>query len=122
MDNSKNTHFQRKIFATSINLSSTFDTMNRNKLIEILKQIVDEDESVMRKSLLQNTKLMVNMNKVKATIFEINFRGPGSNGLSEVLFIIQFEDALRKLRKTLNNANYQVPHYHTKVLYQKPQL
>ena len=44
-------------------MSSAFDAINRNKLIEILKEIVDKDELIIIKYLLQNTKLMVNMNK-----------------------------------------------------------
>lgn len=45
---------------------------------------------------------MVNMNKVKATIFEINVDKPQRDGLIGVLFIIYFENALRKFQKALN--------------------
>ena len=44
-------------------MSSAFVTIKRNKLIEIIKEIVDEDELIIIKYSLQNTKLMVNMNK-----------------------------------------------------------
>ena len=60
-----------KILVTGIGLSSVFETINLNKLIETLKEIVDKDKLIMIKYLLQNTKLMVNMNKVKAKILKI---------------------------------------------------
>ena len=55
----------------------------------MLKEDVDEDELVMIKYLLQNTKLMVTMNKVKATIFEtmlVHHNGYGPNGVLKSLF------------------------------------
>ena len=54
---------KEKTLVTGIEMSSAFDAINRNKLIEILKEIVDEDELIIIKYLVQNTKLMVNMNK-----------------------------------------------------------
>ena len=54
---------KENILVTGIEMSSAFDAINRNKLIEILKEIVDKDELIIIKYLLQNTKLMVNMNK-----------------------------------------------------------
>lgn len=48
MDNSKNANSKgKKIFLTGIYLSLVFDKINSNKLIEIVKEIIDEDELVM---------------------------------------------------------------------------
>ena len=44
-----------KILVTGIDLRSAFDTINRNKLIEIIKEIVDEHELIIIKYSLQNT-------------------------------------------------------------------
>ena len=90
------------ILVTGIDLSSAFDTIDRNKLIDILKDIVDEDELAMIKYLLKNTSLMINMKGVKATIFDTNIGSPQGDGISGVLFIVYFEHTLRKLRKSLN--------------------
>lgn len=50
MDNSKNANSKRKkIFLTGIYLSLVFDKISSNILIEIVKEIIDEDELVMIK-------------------------------------------------------------------------
>lgn len=50
MDNSKNANSKgKKIFLTGIYLSLVFDKISSNILIEIVKEIIDEDELVMIK-------------------------------------------------------------------------
>ena len=63
--------------------------------MKILKEIVDEDELIVIKYLLHNTKLMVLINKGKVTVFETNVGSPPGHGFSRVLFIIYFESILR---------------------------
>ena len=62
---------------------------------------------------------MVNMNKVKATIFETTLVHHNGDGISGVLCIIYFQNMLRNLRKTLNK---QCPSKNTLLSQQNPPL
>lgn len=109
MDYCKSTKSKRKIYVTGIDLSSAFDTINREKLIEIMKEIIGEDELIMIKILLSNTSLQIKMNNVNAEPFETNVGSPQGDGLSGDLFNIYFEHSLRKLRAKLDEQCPKIP-------------
>ena len=89
------------IYVTGIDMSSAFDTIRREKLIDILKTIIDEDEIRMIRYLLANTTLEVKMTNVETLPFESNIGSPQGDGLSGVLFNVYFEFSLRKVRTSI---------------------
>lgn len=97
------TTFQGKDYwILGVDLSQAFDTVNRRKLLEILKPIVDEDELSMIKLLLEKTELMLRWNNAKSTPFETNLGIPQGDGLSPILFIVYLEWAIRDFLADLN--------------------
>ena len=89
------------IYITGIDMSSAFDTIKRDNLIEIISTFLDEDEIRMIRFLLTNTTLEIKMNNIETQPFESNIGSPQGDGLSGTLFNIYFEHALRKLRSQL---------------------
>ena len=86
-------------------MSSAFDTIRREKLIEILKSFLDEDEVRIIRLLSSNTTLGIRMNNVETEPFTSNIGSPQGDGISGVLFDIYFEASLRKIRERLNLSN-----------------
>lgn len=87
-----------------IDLSQAFDTINRKKLMEILKGILDEDEYNIISVLLKETTLEIQWNgKCIGDYFETNIGTPQGDSLSPVLFIIYLEAAIQDFFKELNN-------------------
>ena len=80
-------------------MSSAFDTIDRELLLNILEQILGEDELRLIRFLLSDTHISL---KVKgATIkqpFLSNVGTPQGDSLSPVLFILYLEAALREIR------------------------
>lgn len=88
-----------EIKITGVDMSAAFDTINRQKLLNILKDIIDEDELRLIRFLLSNTK--INTRITGATIdlpFTSNIGTPQGDSLSPVLFIIYLEHALKEVR------------------------
>ena len=87
---------------SGIDMSAAFDTINRQKLLEILKTIVDEDEHRIIQFLLSNTIINTRINgSTKQNPFMSNVGTPQGDSLSPVLFTIYLEHALREVRHTL---------------------
>ena len=91
---------------TGIDMSAAFDTVNRQKLINILETILDEDELRIIQFLLSNTTISIRVNgATKPMPFVSNIGVPQGDGLSPVLFTIYLEAALREVRVDLNAEN-----------------
>ena len=86
-------------------MSSAFDTIKRDKLIEIVSTFLDEDETRMVRFLLTNATLEIKMNNLETQPFESNIGSPQGDGLSGTLFNIYFEHVLRKLRSQLQQKD-----------------
>ena len=93
------------VYITGIDMSSAFDTIKRDKLIEIVSTFLDEDEIRMIRFLLTNTSLEIKMNDIETQPFESNIGSPQGDGLSGTLFNVYFEHVLRKLRLQLQQNN-----------------
>ena len=87
---------------TGIDMSAAFDTVDRQKLLEILQNILEEDEIRIIRFLLSNTTISVKVNgSSKPLPFKSNIGVPQGDGLSPVLFTIYLEAALREVRQEL---------------------
>ena len=81
-------------------MSRAFDTIDRAKLVQILKDEVqlEEDEIRMCQSLLADTNLKVKLGEAVSKPFETTIGTPQGDGLSPILFAIYLESALRQVR------------------------
>ena len=94
--------YQEKIYITGIDMSSAFDTIKREKLLEILSSFLNSDEIRMIRLLLSNTTLKIKLNNVNTEPFESNIGSPQGDALSGTLFNIYFEHALSNVRSFFN--------------------
>ena len=95
--------YQEQIYITGIDMSSAFDTIKREKLLEILSSFLENDELRIIRLLLSNTTLTIKLNNVKAEPFQSNIGSPQGDALSGTLFNIYLEYALRKIRSFFKN-------------------
>ncbi|RUS68769.1 hypothetical protein EGW08_023468 [Elysia chlorotica] len=83
-------------------MSAAFDTIDRDILLQILKDIVEEDELSLIQFLLSNTHINTRINNADINApFTSNVGTPQGDGLSPVLFIIYLEHALKEVRKVI---------------------
>eukprot|EP00795_Rhopilema_esculentum_P003525 gene3525-biopygen1 len=96
---------QIRVYITSIDMSSAFDTIRREQLVDIAKKFLNEDEVRMIQLLLSNTTLDVRINNAETEPFSSNMGSPQGDALSGVLFNIYFEESLRKVRNFRHEIN-----------------
>ena len=83
-------------------MSSAFDTIDRQTLLDILREIVEEDELRIIRFLLSETIINTRINgATKEKPFESNIGSPQGDSLSPVLFSIYLENALKEVRTIL---------------------
>ena len=83
-------------------MSAAFDTIDRDILLQILKNIVEEDELRLIQFLLSNTHINTSINNVDINApFTSNVGTPQGDGLSPVLFTIYLEHALKEVRTVI---------------------
>ena len=99
--------YQEKIYITGIDMSSAFDTIHRDKLLNTLSNIVDRDELQMLQLLLAQTTLEIKMKNTNPIPFTSNVGSPQGDGISGLLFNIYFESSLKKMRNKLKYDNNQ---------------
>ena len=80
-----------------IDMSRAFDTIHRDRLMEVLKTFLDEDELHLIRLLLSGTSLEARVNGSKPIPFSTTIGTPQGDGLSPVLFIVYLAAALRDL-------------------------
>ena len=78
-----------------------FDTIQIDQLIDIVKEILNEDEIGTLKVILAETTLEVKVENAQTTTFESNIGSPQGDSISGMLFTIYVNDALQKLRKEI---------------------
>ncbi|XP_057292662.1 uncharacterized protein LOC130621394 [Hydractinia symbiolongicarpus] len=106
--------YQEKIYITGIDMSSAFDTIKRDDLLNILGNVINEDELRLIRFLLANTNLEIRMKDVDTTPFPSNIGSPQGDGISGCLFNIYFESSLRKVRKILEKDHILDEHSYSK--------
>ena len=93
-----------EIKITGIDMSSAFDTINREILINILKEILEEDELRLVQFLLSNTEISIQVKGATDQLpFQANVGTPQGDSLSPVLFIVYLEAALKEIRELPDN-------------------
>ena len=83
------------IYITSIDMSSAFDTTQRDQLIDIVKEILNEDEIRILRVILAETCLKLKVENAQTTTFEFNNGLPQEGSISGPLFTIYFNHALQ---------------------------
>ena len=82
--------FRIKIYIIGIDMSSAFDTIYRDKLINIVENVLDEDEVRIIRKLLSNTTLEVRIKGAATTKFTSNIGSPQGGSISgPLLFILK---------------------------------
>ena len=84
-------------------MSSAFDTIDRNKLIQIIESFLDEDEARFIRRLLSNTTIEVRVKGAKTEAFESNIGSPQGGSISGPLFEIYFEHSLKDVREDIES-------------------
>ena len=83
-------------------MSAAFDTIDRDILLQILKNIVEEDERRFIQFLLSNTHINTRINNADINApFTSNVGTPEGDGLSPVLFTIYLKHALKEVRTVI---------------------
>ena len=95
---------------TGIDMSSAFDTIDRNELIETLKDIIDSDEKRMCHLLLSNTKIRIKYGTHEQEEVKTNIGSPQGDAISGTFFNIAFENSLRTLRERMNSSEPSIEH------------
>ena len=107
---------ETQVFITGIDMSSAFDTIIRQRLIEILETIIPEDEVRMSRLLLSNTTLKINMKGVnEIEKFTSNKGSPQGDSISGIFFNIYLEDSLRQARHRVIANDPSIEHSYMKV-------
>ena len=84
-----------------IDLSRAFDTIRRDKLLEVLQSFLDEPELRMIRFLLAATSLEPRLSTGDCHAFTSTVGTPQGDSLSPVLFTVYLEAALRDIRSRL---------------------
>ena len=90
-----------KIYVNGINMSKAFDTIQRDQIIDIVKDILNEDEIRILRVPLAETTLEVKVENAQTTTFEFNTGSPQEDSISGQLFTIYFNHALQQLREDI---------------------
>ena len=79
-------------------MSSAFDTIHRDELLELSKQFLDEDGQRILRVLLSNTNINIRMKGAKTAPITTNIGGPQGDSYSGPQFTTYFENALKEVR------------------------
>jgi hypothetical protein len=99
---------------TGLDMSSAFDTVDREELLKVLEDIVNEDELRMCRLLLSNTTMKLRFGEHQEETFKTNKGSPQGDAISGVFFNISFENALRNLREEINRYKITIEHSYSK--------
>ena len=95
---------------TGIDMSAAFDTIKREKLLQILETFLEEDEIRLVQFLLSDTNISIKVNgATKELPFLSNIGTPQGDSLSPVLFILYLEAALKEIRDLPDQKEEHLP-------------
>ena len=93
--------FQEAMEILGIDMSRAFDTIRRDKLMQILETFLNDSELRMIRLLLADTTLEPWLAKGSCAAFNTTIGTPQGDSLPSVLFIVYLEAALHNLRQML---------------------
>ena len=79
-------------------MSSAFDTIYRDTVINIAEKILDEDDIRMLRVLLADTTLEVKINGAESISFYSNIGSPQGDSISGPLFTIYLDDVIKMIK------------------------
>ena len=82
-------------------MSSAFNTIQRNKLINIAKEVLNEDEIRILRIHLAETTLEVKVQNAQKATFESKTDSPQRDSINGPLFTIYFNYVLQQLREEM---------------------
>ncbi len=91
-----------EIMLLLFDMSKAFDTVRRNELFKILKEVLDDDDLHMMKILVENVKLKVKIGNEIGNDIHTNIRIPQGDCLSPIFFIVYLAEALKPILHTNN--------------------
>lgn len=89
--------YKWKVHILGIDLSKAFDTVNREKLVQVLQTFVGTDELKLIELLLADTNNQIRLDGMLGDVFSTATGVPQGDSLSPILFAIYLEAALRDL-------------------------
>ena len=92
------------IYVTGIDMSSAFDTLERNKLLEIVASFMCEDNQRILRVLLSETTVEIQIKGAETAPFKSNIGAPQGDSYSGPQFTTYFEFALKKVREQTNTT------------------
>jgi len=93
--------YQTTYHLLAIDMSRAFDTVSREKLLDVMRGIVGPDELRLIQLLLHETTLTVRCKSTTSRQFSSLIGTPQGDALSPVLFVCYLEAALRQARQQL---------------------
>ena len=96
------------VYITGIDMTSAFDTIQRDELLSIAEEILEEDEIRILQILLSKTNLEIKVKGAESKPFVTNIGSPQGDSLSGSLFTMYLENALREVREAVKNAPIDV--------------
>jgi len=94
--------FKESFHVLGIDMSKAFDTISRQRLLDVLTTFLAADEVSMISYLLRHTTLEVRLPGFKGEVFNTNRGTPQGDSLSPVLFVVYLEAALQDVRLILS--------------------
>ena len=95
----KSQRYQEAVEILGIDMSRAFDTIRRDRLMQILETFLEDSELRIIRLLLTDTTLEPRLSKGSYPAFNTTIGTPQGDSLSPVLFIVYLEAALRELRQ-----------------------
>ena len=93
--------YEMTIYVTGIDMSSAFDTIHRDELLNIAEKILDEDGARILRILLSNTSIEIRVKGAKTKPVKTNIGGPQGDSYSGPQFTTYFENTLKEVRTEL---------------------
>ena len=78
-------------------MSKAFDTVRRNELFKILREILDHDELYMMKILVENVKLKIKIGNELGNCIYTNIGIPQGDCPSPIFFIVYLTEAMKPI-------------------------
>lgn len=93
--------YMKAFFIMGIDMSKAFDCINRKKLLEVLKPLINTSDYGILKYLLSDTSLQTRVAQQLGDNFYTTIGTPQADSLSPMLFIVYLEAAMSEFRAEL---------------------